>query len=79
MCVKGNMPCTGCFGPLDRVHDFGAKGLSAIASLFGSNDEAEIEALADKIPDVTGTFYRYSLPASLMFKSRAAPTKGGEQ
>lgn len=79
VCIKGNMPCTGCFGPLDRVQDFGAKGLSAIASLFGSNDEAEIEALADKIPDVTGTLYRYSLPASLMFKSPAAPTKGDEQ
>lgn len=77
-CVKGNMPCTGCFGPLDRVHDFGAKGLSAIASLFASNDEAELEKLADKIPDVTGTFYRYSLPASFLFKGRAALKGDGQ-
>ena len=70
LCVKANMPCTGCFGPLDRVQDFGAKGLSAISSLFASNDEAELEALADKIPDVAGLFYKYSLPASLMFKGR---------
>lgn len=74
VCVKGNMPCTGCFGPLDRVRDFGAKGLSAIASLFDSNDEAEIERLVSSIPDVAGLLYRYSLPASVLFKS--AQTKG---
>lgn len=66
LCPRAHMPCTGCFGPLDRVRDFGAKGLSAIASLLASNDEAELQELADRIPDVVGTFYRYSLPASLL-------------
>src|SRR3990170_3472455 len=77
LCVKANMPCTGCFGPLDRVRDFGAKGLSAIASLLASNDEAELEAMADKIPDVVGTFYRYSLPASLLRRKALARANGG--
>jgi len=66
LCPGAHMPCTGCFGPLDRVQDFGAKGLSAIASLLASNDEAELAALAERIPDLVGTFYRYSLPASLL-------------
>jgi len=77
LCIKAHMPCTGCFGPLDRVRDFGAKGLSAIASLLDSNDQAELEALADKIPDLVGTFYRYSLPASLLRRRVLARTNGG--
>lgn len=76
LCIKAHMPCTGCFGPLDRVQDFGAKGISAIASLLASNDEAELTALADKIPDVVGTFYRYSLPASLLRRRSLARMKG---
>jgi F420-non-reducing hydrogenase small subunit len=69
-CVRGNMPCTGCFGPTSRVRDFGAKALSAIASLVDSNDEAEIARALEAVPDPVGTFYRYSLPASLLMRRR---------
>jgi F420-non-reducing hydrogenase small subunit len=64
LCTKGNMPCTGCFGPTSRVRDFGAKALSAIASIVDSNDDAEIEKILADIPDPVGTLYRYSLAAS---------------
>jgi F420-non-reducing hydrogenase small subunit len=74
LCVKAHMPCTGCFGPLDRIQDFGAKGISAIASLLDFNDEADLEAAIQKIPDVVGTFYRYSLPASLLRRKALAQT-----
>ena len=36
------MPCTGCFGPTSRVKDFGAKALSAMASLLEAKDDEEI-------------------------------------
>ncbi len=65
-CIEGNMPCTGCFGPTSRVRDYGAKALSGIASLAASNDEEEIGAILGRIPDPAGTFYRYSLPVSLL-------------
>jgi F420-non-reducing hydrogenase small subunit len=65
-CITGNMPCTGCFGPTSRVRDYGAKALSGIASLAASNDEAEIETILSAIPDPVGTFYRYSLPSSML-------------
>lgn len=65
-CVQGNMPCTGCCGALGRVRDQGAKALSAIASLIETQDEAEIDHVLASIPDPAGTFYRYSLPASLL-------------
>ncbi len=76
LCVKAHMPCTGCFGPLDRVQDYGAKGISAIASLLDFNEEADLEAAVEKIPDVVGTFYRYSLPASLLRRRALVQTKG---
>lgn len=69
-CIKGNMPCTGCFGPTSRVRDYGAKALSGVASLTASNDEAEIEAILAAIPDPVGTFYRYSLPVSMLQRRR---------
>ncbi len=72
LCVKGNMPCTGCFGPTSRVKDQGAKALSGIAALVGSNDGAEIERILAAIPDPVGTLYRYSLPASLLRRKHVA-------
>jgi F420-non-reducing hydrogenase small subunit len=72
LCVKGNMPCTGCFGPTSRVKDQGAKLLSAIAATVSSNDAAEIDRILSAIPDPVGTFYRYSLPTSLLRRKRLA-------
>jgi F420-non-reducing hydrogenase small subunit len=63
-CPRGNMPCTGCFGPTSRVRDFGSKALSALASIVDSNDETEIARILARIPDPVGTLYRYSLAAS---------------
>ena len=67
-CPQGNMPCTGCQGPLGRVMDYGAKALSGIASILDSNDEAEIRKVMETIADPAGTFYRYSLPASQLYR-----------
>jgi F420-non-reducing hydrogenase small subunit len=64
LCVKARMPCTGCFGPLDRVTDYGAKAASFIASIVDFQDEESIERVMDKLPDPVGTFYRYTLASS---------------
>jgi len=66
VCISGNMPCTGCFGPTSRVKDQGAKILSALASQVEAKDEKDIDATLATIPDPVGTFYRYSLPVSLL-------------
>jgi F420-non-reducing hydrogenase small subunit len=71
LCIEGNMPCTGCFGPTSRVRDHGAKALSAFASSVGSNEESEIQRILAAIPDPIGTLYRYSLPTSLLRRRRA--------
>jgi F420-non-reducing hydrogenase small subunit len=74
-CIAANMPCTGCMGPTSRVIDHGAKALAAIASLIETREPGEIAALSEQIVDPVGTFYRYSVPASLLH--RRVGTKGG--
>lgn len=69
-CIRGNMPCTGCFGPTSRVRDFGGKALSAIASVVAAKEESVILHTLENVPDPTGTFYRYSLPSSLLRRRR---------
>lgn len=65
-CIKGNMPCRGCMGPVDQVYDQGAKFVSAIASIIDSYDEKEIEKIVDSIADPAGTFYRFSMSKAVL-------------
>lgn len=74
-CINANMPCRGCFGPTKEVVDQGAKGLSAIASILGVEDEEkmteeDMKKLIDQIVDPAGLFYMYSLPSSLLKRKR---------
>lgn len=81
VCMSANMPCTGCMGPTSRVIDHGAKALAAVASLIETRDRDAIAVLAEQIVDPVGTFYRYSLPASLLHRRvepAAATTSGGD-
>lgn len=69
-CISGNMPCTGCFGPISHVRDFGAKALCSIASIVAGNGQPDIDRATDSILDPVGLFYRYSLPASFLQRKR---------
>ena len=69
-CINANMPCTGCGGPCPNVTEQGAAMISALSSILGVNEEKEDtydpEKLTAQIKDPLGTFYRYSLPASIL-------------
>ena len=65
-CVNANVPCRGCYGPPAGVVDQGAKLLSAVASIVDSEDPTEIARILAAIDDPAGTFYRFSLPSSLL-------------
>lgn len=65
-CVEGNAPCRGCYGPPSDVTDPGLKMMSAIATMIDSNDSDEIEKIIETIDDPAGTFYRFSLPGSIL-------------
>ncbi len=82
-CIKANMPCRGCFGPMDGINDQGAKALAMFVSMLGLEDEEtmsdqEVEELVNKIPDPAGTFYRFSLPSSLLRRKRMEGVGGAK-
>jgi len=64
--------CIGCYGPAEGVVDYGARLISAYASVIDSNDPEEIDRILDGIPDPTGQFYRFNLAGSLLRASTAA-------
>lgn len=64
LCIKGGMPCTGCFGAVDGVDDFGAKAVTYLASILDLDDEKEIDHALAKLVDILGLSNKYSLPAS---------------
>jgi F420-non-reducing hydrogenase small subunit len=69
-CPTVNMPCTGCGGPCQEALEQGAAMLSALASLLGVNEEKnpdyDPQKLIDQIKDPLGTFYKYSMPFSIL-------------
>ena len=70
LCPKVNSPCIGCHGANVDVEDFGARMMTALASVIDSQDPAEIRRIIQEgIPDPVGTFYRFSLPHSLLRRS----------
>lgn len=80
LCPKVNSPCIGCHGPNVDVPDFGARMMTALASVLDANTPEEIERiLTEGIPDPVGVFYRFSLAASLLRRSRLrkSATSGG--
>ncbi|MBU2535781.1 MAG: oxidoreductase [Chloroflexi bacterium] len=69
-CININMPCRGCFGPVEGVEDSGAKFISALAALLDVEDDEEMKRLIDKLDDLAGYIYRFTLPVSLLRKRR---------
>ncbi|HXZ30079.1 MAG TPA: oxidoreductase [Dehalococcoidia bacterium] len=70
LCPQANMPCTGCYGPVEGVVDQGAHFLSALASVIDSNDPEEITRIINDIPNPASIFYRYSLADSFVKRAR---------
>ncbi len=65
-CIEGNAPCRGCYGPPADVPDPGAKMMSAVATMIDANEPEDIEKIISQIADPAGTFYRFSLPGSII-------------
>jgi F420-non-reducing hydrogenase small subunit len=65
-CIEGNAPCRGCYGPPANISDPGAKMMSAIATIIDEDDDEGIEKVIETIDDPAGTFYRFSVPGSII-------------
>ncbi len=71
-CPSAGAQCIGCYGPAEGVVDYGARLISAFASVIDSTDPEEIDAILDGIPDPTGQFYRFNLAGSLLKANKSA-------
>jgi F420-non-reducing hydrogenase small subunit len=76
-CPSAGSPCIGCYGPTEGVLDYGARLISAIASVIDSRDPDEIDRILDGIPDPAGMFYRFNLAGSLLRASKSAWSTNG--
>jgi F420-non-reducing hydrogenase small subunit len=74
-CPAAGAQCIGCYGPAEGVIDYGARLVSAFASVIDSNDPEEIDRILDGIPDPTGQFYRFNLAGSLLKSGKSAWNK----
>lgn len=74
-CPAAGAQCIGCYGPAEGVIDYGARLVSAFASVIDSNDPDEIDRILDGIPDPTGQFYRFNLAGSLLKAGKSAWNK----
>ncbi len=71
-CPMAGAACIGCYGPAAGVVDYGARLMTAVASVIDSTEPDEIEAILDGIPDPAGSFYRFNLAHSLLHAARPA-------
>ncbi|MCC6017844.1 MAG: F420-nonreducing hydrogenase [Candidatus Verstraetearchaeota archaeon] len=60
-CIKANTPCRGCMGPIHNVDEAAVKFLSSISSMI---DEKSKDIDINKIKDLIGLLYRYTLASS---------------
>jgi F420-non-reducing hydrogenase small subunit len=72
LCPQAGAQCIGCYGPAEGVIDYGARLMTAFASVIGSNDPDEIESILDGLPDPAGQFYRFNLAGSLLRAGKPA-------
>ena len=72
LCPKVAAQCIGCYGPANGVIDYGARLITAFASVIDSKDPAEIDRILDGIPDPAGQFYRFNLAKSLLRAGKPA-------
>jgi len=72
LCPTAGAQCIGCYGPAEGAIDYGARLMTAFASVIDSNDPDEIEKILDTLPDPAGQFYRFSMAGSLLRASKYA-------
>jgi len=70
-CIRINVPCRGCFGPVPGVVGSGPKFLSSLASLLVVERDDEIKEAVDSIDDPVGYLYRFSQPSSILGRRSA--------
>ena len=66
LCTNANMGCRGCYGPMPNAMDQGADCLAAITSILDAQTEKDVSEKVARLADPLGTFYRFTLPVSML-------------
>jgi F420-non-reducing hydrogenase small subunit len=72
LCPSAGAQCIGCYGPAEGALDYGARLMTAYASVIDATDPNEIERILDTLPDPVGQFYRFNLAGSLLHAAKSA-------
>jgi len=72
LCPQAGAQCIGCYGPAEGVIDYGARLITAFASVIDATEPDEIDRILDGIPDPAGQFYRFNLAGSLLRAAKPA-------
>ncbi len=67
-CMNINIPCRGCFGPVEGVQDSGAKFVSTMASIVDAESDEDMARIVNQMIDPVGYLYRFLLPSSILQK-----------
>ncbi len=78
-CMTASMPCRGCYGPAGEGGDQGSKMVDLLGSLVDSDEEEKIHDTVDGVADPAGSFYRFSLPTSILGRSNKQESTRLEQ
>ena len=71
-CPNAGAQFIGCYGPAEGVMDYGARLITAFASVIDATEPNEIDKILDGIPDPVGQIYRFNLAGSLLKANREA-------
>ncbi|MGM0424489.1 MAG: oxidoreductase [Thermodesulfobacteriota bacterium] len=74
LCIQANQPCRGCYGPAPGQLDPGAEAMSSLGTVVGPNGEdfmtrGEMKRETGRILDPAGSFYRFTLPSAIIYRS----------
>ena len=78
-CININMPCRGCFGPVEGVQDAALKMISTLAAIIDAETDKDIDKVVREVADIAGYGYRFSLPDSILGELKQYRGKQGEQ
>jgi len=67
-CLRTNVPCRGCFGPVCHGDDQGARFVAALGSIMEGKDFSSLEQMVASAPDWAGYLYRFTQACSLLGK-----------
>jgi len=78
-CININMPCRGCFGPVEGVKDAGLKMVSTLAAIIDADEIADLTRISSQMADLAGYSYRFTLPTSKLGSLKKHSRTQGDQ